>query len=121
MLIRTIVACLALGACVSGCSPGVGEVRAGAAEPLAVGESFTVDSRVMGEARRVNVLVPTVYGQKIEGPMPVLYMLDGGVDEDFLHVAGLVRVVVSNGGLGPLLRVGIPNEQRWRDMPGPAP
>jgi predicted alpha/beta superfamily hydrolase len=94
-------------------------MRAKAAQPLVIGESFTIESRIMGEARRVNVLVPTVYGQKIDPPMPVLYMLDGGVDEDFLHVAGLVQVLVSNGGMRPFLLVGIPNTQRRRDMTGP--
>lgn len=93
--------------------------RASAIEPLVVGESFTIDSRIMGEMRRANVLVPTVYGQKLDAPLPVLYMLDGGLDEDFLHVAGLVQVLVSNGGMRPFMLVGIPNTQRRRDMTGP--
>src|SRR4051812_41160788 len=72
-------------------------VRTSATQPLVIGHSFTIDSRVMGEVRRMNVFVPTTYGQKIDAPMPVLYMLDGGLDEDFLHVAGLLQVLVSNG------------------------
>ncbi len=52
--------------------------------------------------------------------MPVLYMLDGGVDEDFLHVAGLVQVLVSNGGMRPFMLVrGFRNTARRRDMTGP--
>lgn len=88
-------------------------------EPLVIGESFTIDSRVMGEPRRVNVLVPTVYGEKIKGPLPVLYMLDGGLDEDFLHIAGLVQILVSDGSMRPFVLVGIPNTSRRRDMTGP--
>ncbi len=95
------------------------EERPGAAEPLVIGEWFTIDSRVLGEVRRVNVFVPTVYGEKIEAPMPVLYMPDGGLDEDFLHVAGLVQVLVSNGSMRPFVLVGIPNTQRRRDLTGP--
>lgn len=127
-----LVACTVLGACAGessergggiagtagGASPG-GSARELTAQPLTVGETFTVDSRIMREPRRVNVLVPTVYGQKIEGPLPVLYMLDGGLDEDFLHVAGLVQVLASNGGMRPFLLVGIPNTSRRRDMTGP--
>lgn len=89
--------------------------------PLVIqgGESFTIDSAIMHEARPINVLVPTVYGSTIDEPMPVLYMLDGGLDEDFLHVAGLVQVLVSNGGMRPFVLVGIPNTQRRRDTTGP--
>src|SRR5262249_6016654 len=87
--------------------------------PLVIGEFFTIDSRVMGETRRVNILVPTVYGQKLNAPMGVLYMLDGGLDEDFLHIAGLMQILVSNGGIRPFMLVGIPNTNRRRDMTGP--
>ncbi len=96
-----------------------GPVRASAAGPLSIGESFTIESRVMGETRHINVYKPTVYGQAVPTPIPVLYMLDGGLDEDFLHVAGLVQVLVSNGGMRPFLLVGIPNTSRRRDMTGP--
>jgi hypothetical protein len=46
-------------------------------------------------------------------------MPDGGMAEDFLHVAGLVQVSVSNGTMRPFLLVGIENTQRRRDMTGP--
>ncbi|MBK7405125.1 MAG: alpha/beta hydrolase [Phycisphaerales bacterium] len=84
-----------------------------------MGETFTIDSAVLGETRRINVFVPTVYGEPIEGPMPVLYMPDGGMGEDFLHVAGLVEVLVCNEGMRPFLVVGIENTQRRRDLTGP--
>lgn len=58
------------------------------ASPIVIGESFTIDSRALGEVRRINVFLPTVYGEPPAGPIPVLYMPDGGVAEDFLHVAG---------------------------------
>jgi predicted alpha/beta superfamily hydrolase len=86
---------------------------------LVIGESFTIDSQVLGEARLINVFVPTVYGEAIPAPMPVLYMPDGGVSEDFLHVAGLVQVSVSSGTMRPFMLVGIENTQRRRDMTGP--
>lgn len=90
-----------------------------AAQPLVIGESFTIDSRIMGEVRHMNVFVPTVYGEKIDAPMPVLYMPDGGMNEDFLHIAGLMQVLVCNGGMRPCMLVGIQNTQRRRDMTGP--
>lgn len=46
----------------------------------------------------------------------MLYLLDGGIGEDFLHVAGLMQVSIANGTMRPFLLVGIENTQRRRDM-----
>ena len=87
--------------------------------PLVVGETFTIASRVLGEERRINVYVPPRYGAEADAPLPVLYMPDGGIAEDFLHVAGLVQVSVGNGTMRPFLLVGIENTERRRDMDRP--
>lgn len=87
-----------------------------AAGPIAFGETFTIESSVLAETRRVNVYAPPVAD---DGPLPVLYMLDGGIHEDFLHIAGLVQVSVMNGTMRPFLLVGIENTQRRRDLTGP--
>ncbi|HEY0672684.1 MAG TPA: alpha/beta hydrolase-fold protein, partial [Longimicrobiales bacterium] len=89
------------------------------AQPLVIGETFTIESKVLGEARRINVYAPTVYLDSANTPLPVLYMPDGGMAEDFLHIAGLVQVSVGNGTMRPFLLVGIENTQRRRDMTGP--
>jgi predicted alpha/beta superfamily hydrolase len=89
------------------------------AVPLAFGETFTIDSKILSETRRVNVYAPPVYKESAETRLPVLYMPDGGMAEDFLHVAGLVQVSVGNGTMRPFLLVGIENTQRRRDMTGP--
>src|SRR5688572_31891097 len=124
MLIRTavvLIACFGLAACTTDrLEPAPeGSALTSIPGPLVIGDSFSIDSRIMGEARRVNVFVPSVYGQKFDVPLPVLYMLDGGLDEDFLHIAGLVQVLVSNGGMRPFILVGIQNTSRRRDMTGP--
>jgi predicted alpha/beta superfamily hydrolase len=46
-------------------------------------------------------------------------MPDGGLAEDFLHVAGLVQVLVGNGTMRPFILVGIENTARRRDLTGP--
>jgi predicted alpha/beta superfamily hydrolase len=46
-------------------------------------------------------------------------MPDGGLAEDFLHIAGLVQVSVGNETMRPFLLVGIENTERRRDMTGP--
>src|ERR1700749_1180503 len=89
------------------------------AAPLVIGETFTVDSKVLGETRRVNVYMPPAYTESKSARLPVLYMPDGGIGEDFLHVAGLVQVSVGNGTMRPFILVGIENTERRRDMTGP--
>jgi uncharacterized protein len=87
--------------------------------PLVIGETFTIESKVLKETRRINVYLPPGYAQSKDVRAPVLYMPDGGIAEDFLHVAGLVQISVTNGTMRPFLLVGIENTQRRRDLTGP--
>jgi predicted alpha/beta superfamily hydrolase len=87
------------------------------AAPLVVGETFTIQSQVLGETRRINVYRPP--GLAADLALPVLYLPDGGLAEDFVHVAGLVQVGASNGTMRPFLLVGIENTERRRDLTGP--
>ncbi|HEX8328983.1 MAG TPA: alpha/beta hydrolase-fold protein [Hymenobacter sp.] len=73
----------------------------------------------MGEKRRINVYLPDGYAESATLRLPVLYMPDGGIKEDFLHVAGLVQVLVGNGTMRPFILVGIENTERRRDLTGP--
>jgi predicted alpha/beta superfamily hydrolase len=87
--------------------------------PLVIGQTFTMASKVLGETRRINVYLPDGYAETPTLRLPVLYMPDGGLKEDFLHVAGLVQVSVGNGTMRPFILVGIENTERRRDMTGP--
>lgn len=89
------------------------------AAPLVIGDTFTIASKILGETRRINVYPPPGYAESPKVQFPVLYMPDGGMAEDFLHVAGLVQVSVGNGTMRPFLLVGIENTERRRDMTGP--
>ena len=89
------------------------------AAPLVIGDTFTIESKILGETRRINVYPPPGYAGSPDAHFPVLYMPDGGMAEDFLHIAGLVEVLVGDGTMRPFLLVGIENTQRRRDMTGP--
>jgi len=87
--------------------------------PLVIGDTFTIDSKIVNETRRINVYLPPAYDESTPTRLPVLYMPDGGMAEDFLHIAGLVQVLVGNSTMRPFILVGIENTQRRRDMTGP--
>jgi len=92
---------------------------ASAATPLVIGESFSIDSQALQEKRHINVYMARAWDTPPDAPLPVLYMPDGGMAEDFLHVAGLLQVSVANGTMRPFMLVGMQNTQRRRDLTGP--
>jgi predicted alpha/beta superfamily hydrolase len=84
-------------------------------------DSFTVQSKSLGEPRLINVYTPPQYrashGSNAR-KFPVLYMPDGGIDEDFPHVAHAVDSLIASGAIRPVIVVGVPNTQRRRDLTG---
>jgi predicted alpha/beta superfamily hydrolase len=91
----------------------------GATDPIPAHESFTLASKAVAEARTINVYTPPGYSPARGGRFPVLYMPDGGLDEDFPHVVKTLDSLVRLGRVRPFLVVGIPNTERRRDMTGP--
>jgi hypothetical protein len=82
-------------------------------------DTLTVPSRALGETRRINVYTPPSYAASAAGRFPVLYMPDGGLDEDFPHVVNTVDSLIKLGAIRPVIVVGVPNTQRRRDLTGP--
>lgn len=95
--------------------PGAGAVE----QSMPAHASFTIDSIALGETRRINVYTPPGYDMAGRVAYPVLYMPDGGMQEDFPHVAGDVDAAIRAGAMRPMIVVGIENTERRRDMTGP--
>jgi predicted alpha/beta superfamily hydrolase len=91
---------------------------AAAQEPVPPHETFTIESAVLGETRRINVYTPPDY-RTGTARFPVLYMPDGGVREDFPHIAATMDAGIRAGEIRRMLVVGIENTERRRDMTGP--
>jgi hypothetical protein len=92
------------------------------ADSVPAHDSFTVQSRALGEARPVNVYVPPQYRAAPMGTaerLPVLYMPDGGLDEDFPHIVQTVDSLIAGRAIRPVIVVGVPNTERRRDLTGP--
>jgi uncharacterized protein len=85
-----------------------------------VHDSLSIPSRALAEARPINVYVPAAYRASRAARFPVLYMPDGGLDEDFPHVVRTVDSLIARGMIRPVIVVGIPNTERRRDLTGSA-
>ena len=81
-------------------------------------ETFAISSLVLGEVRTINVYTPPEYASD-SAAFPVLYMLDGGMSEDFPHVANTIDSLIRLRLIPPVLVVGIENTERRRDLTGP--
>ena len=95
-------------------------VAAALPDPVPAHDTFTVHSAALGEPRPINVYLPPQYRLAASATVrfPVLYMPDGGLDEDFPHVANTVDSLIALGVIRPVLVVGVPNTQRRRDLTG---
>lgn len=88
---------------------------------FSIGETLHIRSEQLHEQRTLNVYLPAGYGEDTTKKYPVIYLLDGSADEDFIHIAGLVQF-----GAFPWVKllpesivVGIANVDRKRDFTFP--
>lgn len=58
---------------------------------MVIGKSEQLHSNIMKEDRIINVYLPEDYKPADTTKYPVIYVLDGGMEEDFFHIAGIVR------------------------------
>ena len=80
--------------------------------------TFTISSTYVHEPRVINVWVPPIYITGSDS-LPVLYMPDGGVNEDFPHIANTLAELIASKRIPPIILVGIENTERRRDLTGP--
>jgi len=89
------------------------------ARPIVIGSSYEVASPTLGDRRRINVALPAHYGEPGRR-FRVLYLLDGGEAEDFVHIAGLARIAAAYGQGEELIVVGIEGVDRRHDLTAPS-
>ncbi len=90
-------------------------------EPLVIGEKVEMKSIALDEKRTLNIYLPNSYGLDSAKKYPVIYLLDGSIDEDFIHIAGLVQFGSFSwiNMLPESIVVGISNVDRKRDFTCP--
>ncbi len=88
---------------------------------IKLGETFTFQSTILGEQRKLNIYTPPSYG-KTDKDFPVIYVLDGSLDEDFIHVVGLTQFSSFSwiNTIEESIVVGISNVDRKKDFTFPS-
>ena len=74
-------------------------------------ETFTIESSKVNETRTINVWTPPQYANSTDS-LPVMYMADGGLQEDFPHIANTMAELIATKKIPPFILVGIENTQR---------
>ncbi len=67
------------------------EKSSATARPFILGVIEELHSKELGEKRTLNIYLPEGYSPENTTQYPVIYLLDGAADEDFIHIAGLVQ------------------------------
>jgi hypothetical protein len=87
--------------------------------PLEIGVRHVIASKALEENRIVNVVLPSSYRVSTTRRYPVLYVIDGGIQQDLLHVAGAVWLGAMWGRSEEAIVVGIETKDRRKELVGP--
>ncbi len=90
-------------------------------KPLTIGVTEQFSSQVLGETRTINIYLPENFNDKDTITYPVIYIPDGGIEEDFIHISGIVRYNTQPwiNRFPKSIVVGIENTNRQRDFTFP--
>ncbi|MET0269849.1 MAG: alpha/beta hydrolase-fold protein [Sphingomonas sp.] len=83
--------------------------------PIRIGAGHAIASTVLGDSRQINVWLPNGYEDKRDR-YPVVYLLDGALDQDFAHIAGLGSLGSLSWTFGPVIIVGIQTRDRRAEL-----
>ncbi|WP_312392259.1 alpha/beta hydrolase-fold protein [Chryseobacterium sp.] len=88
--------------------------QTGNVKPLTIGEIRTIKSKVLNEDRILNIYLPQNFDKTKS--YPIIYLLDGSMNEDFIHVTGLIQFFNQMYSMPETIVVGIANVDRKRDF-----
>ncbi len=88
---------------------------------LKIGDKVEIKSKILNENRTLNIYLPNGYSKNTTKKYPVIYLLDGSIDEDFIHIAGIVQFGSFSwiNMIPETIVVGISNVDRKRDFTFP--
>ena len=96
-------------------------IKSSESKPFVLGVIEEIQSTQLNEKRILNIYLPQGYDKDDTTKYPVIYLLDGSADEDFIHVAGLVQFNNFSwvNRVPKSIVVGIANIDRRRDFTYP--
>ncbi len=117
---RVFACCVLLlaAACATSPQPEV-STTAPELEPIIIGESRHIQSAALRETRTYNVWLPPSYGEG-DAAYPVLYVLDGGLQQDFHHISGLAQLSTITGMFRDVIVVGVETVDRRAELTSPS-
>ncbi|MCW3837058.1 alpha/beta hydrolase [Sphingomonas canadensis] len=83
--------------------------------PVVIGRSYVLPSKAMGAGRTINVWLPPGYEGGTQR-YPVLYLLDGGLAQDFHHISGIAQLGNVAGMTRDMIVVGIESVDRRNEL-----
>ena len=89
-------------------------VRAQQSSKMEIGRTLQLHSEILNENRELNIYVSNYFDSTKTSA--VLYLLDGSLNEDFMHVAGLIQFFDMTFEIPQIIVVGIANVDRKRDF-----
>jgi len=86
-------------------------------KPIVIGHSVEIQSDALNESRHINIYLPEDYAANDSVRYPVIYIIDGGMEEDFFHITGIIRYNTQPwiNRFPRSIVVGVENTDRKRD------
>lgn len=116
---RRLALALSLGLSMAGGATALAapaeDAPAVAETPIVIGRSYALPSAIMGQTREINVWLPPGYAESGQ-TYPVLYVLDGGRDQDFHHISGIAQLGTIVGTTRDVIVVGVASVDRRNEL-----
>ncbi len=89
--------------------------------PVTIGTTYIIASEVMGMDRRITVRLPYGYGEEnnAERTYTVVYLIDGGPEQDYPHLAGIAQLHDTNYAFDEFFLVGVETVDRRAEISPP--
>ncbi len=83
--------------------------------PITIGTTLHLESAILDDTRQINVWLPPSHAEG-DRRYPVLYLIDGALDQDFHHISGLAQLPTVNSLYEELIVVGIQTRTRMMEL-----
>ena len=87
---------------------------------VVMGRTHQVQSSVYETEKTLTVRLPGEYEASPDKKYPVIYLIDGGAEQDFPHIAGLAQYSEIVGAVEPFILIGIETENRRSELTPPS-